>query len=101
MPVVLSKAIALNTVMPGDICRALQLLCSRFDLTDELSVLLNGMRMQARQLDTTSARLLANNAIQDLDSFVKTLADELPHASVIGGRLMCLLHQCYGSAACS
>ena len=47
-------------------------------------MLLEGMRMQARQLDSTSARLLANNAIQDLASFVKTLSDELPQTAAIG-----------------
>ena len=65
-------------------CRALQMLCSRFNLADELTVLLEGMRVQARQLDSVSARAVANEAIQDLASFVKTLADEMPQMAMAG-----------------
>lgn len=60
------------------------MLCSRFNLADELTVLLEGMRVQARQLDLMSARALANEAIQDLASFVKTLADEMPQMAMAG-----------------
>lgn len=40
--------------------------------------------MQARQLESTSARSHASDAIQDLATFVKTLEDELPQNSVTG-----------------
>ena len=60
------------------------MLCSGFNLADELTVLLEGMRVQARQLDAVSARALANEAIQDLASFVRTLADEMPQMAIAG-----------------
>lgn len=44
------------------------------------------MRVQARQLDSVSARTLANEAIQDLTSFVKNLADEMPQLAVAGSQ---------------
>lgn len=60
------------------------MLCSRFNLADELTVVLEGMQVQSRQLDSINARTNANKAIQDLASFIKTLTHEMPQQTVAG-----------------
>lgn len=56
-----------------------------------MSVLLKGMQIQARQLDTVSARIAADNCIQDLSKFIVALAEEVPQSSFTGACVTRLL----------
>ncbi len=59
-------------------CRAIKKIASSFNLTNELTVSLNGLVVEAKQLKSTQARENADRAIEELKAFISQLSEETP-----------------------
>lgn len=63
-------------------------------MVDELSVVIDGLQMEARQLKSVKARESANQGIKELAAFIDQLSDGSHGSAAPGERLLCT---CVGS----
>lgn len=69
------------------LCRAIKQIASGFNLTNELTVSLNGLVVEAKQLKSAQARESADRAIEELKAFISQLSEEAPGAAHVLGRM--------------
>ncbi len=74
-------------------CRAIKQIASGFNLTNELTVSLNGLVLEAKQLKSAQARESADRAIEELKAFVSQLSEEASGAAHMFGLVDCLCRQ--------
>ena len=62
------------------LCRAIKQIASGFNLTNELTVSLQGLVVESKQLKSAQARESADRAIEELKAFISQLSEEAPGA---------------------